>query len=356
MNKTVRRLFKWIGYPVFTLVVFIVALYMSLPYDKIKQLIEDKLSADPSMTVTIGELGPSPLIGLSAERVMIRMAPKQKQPAPPPSPGKEEDQANKPQVIILEQVKVKSGLMALLSGKIDVSFEVEGLDGTLEGRYRAVNKKGWSIKTEIKGVNLQELPMLSETIGLPVTGRFSGEVDLKVPKSINSAAGSVKIECVECSIGDGKKKLKIPGNAFMAAGITIPRINLGKLGGKIKVDKGTLVMQKFGSKSKDFELSLEGSLSLRKPMGFSTAQAYLRFKIDPAFKKKHVTFELLEGQLTRGKRADGFFGMLITGILKNLKVKPSKLGPGRGGPGAQPPAGGNPGMQRFRTFPARGAG
>ena len=359
MNKTVRRILKWIGYPLFTLVVFLIALYMSLPYDKVKQIIEDKLSADPSMQVTIGELGPSPLIGLSADRVIIRLVSKDKPLAIPgasPGPEAKKGAAEKDgaKVIILDQVKVKSGLLALLSGKIDVSFTVEGLDGLLEGQYKAVKKKSWSIKTEVKGINLKEAPMISDALGLPVTGRFSGEVDLKVTKNnYSTATGSIALECDECTVGDGKKKLKIPGNAFLKAGLTMPKINLGKLGGKIKVQKGTATLQKFGSKSSDMELALEGKFALRKPLGFSTADAYLRFKLDPSFKKKHAVFELLEGQLTSAKRTDGFFGMRITGIMKNIKALPSRLGPGKGGPG-MPSSPGGGGMQRFRTFPAQG--
>ncbi len=358
MNKTVRRLIKWIGYPVFAIVVFLVALYMSLPYDKVKQIIEDKLSADPSMEVTIGELGPAPLIGLSAERVRIRLTPKPKpgMPAAPAAPepkakGKGKKAAKKAtgKVILLDEVKVKSGILALLSGKIDVRFAVEGLDGTMEGQYKANKKKGWSIKTEVKGLNLKDATMISDAIGLPVTGRFSGDVDLKVTKNnINTATGSIQLQIDKCTVGDGKKKLKIPGNAFLKAGLTMPRINVGKLGGLIKVQKGQGTFQKFQSKSSDMELALEGKFALRKPAGYTTADAYLRFKIDPALKKKHAVFELLEGQLRSAKRSDGFFGMRITGIVKNLKVKPSRVGPGKGGPRMAPGPGGM--QQRFRTF------
>ena len=357
MNKTVRRLIKWIGYPVFTIVVFMVALYMSLPYDKVKQIIEDKLSADPSMEVTIGELGPAPLIGLAATQVRIRFTskPKPGMPAAPAAPdpaGKEKgDKKPAAKVIVLDQVKVKSGILALLSGKIDIRFAVEGLDGTVEGQYKANKKKGWSIKTEVKGLNLKEATLIADALGLPVTGLFSGDVDLKVTKNnINTATGSIQLEIDKCTVGDGKKKLKIPGNAFLKAGLTMPRINIGKLGGLIKVQKGQGTFQKFQSKSKDMELALEGKFALRKPMGFTTADAYVRFKIDPTLKKKHAVFELLEGQLRSAKRSDGFFGMRITGIVKNLKVKPSRLGPGKGGPAGAPGPGG---MQRFRTFQGR---
>ena len=155
-------------------------------------------------------------------------------------------------------------------------------------------------------------------------------------------------------MGDGKKKLKIPGNAFLKAGLTIPKINLGKLGGRIKVQKGTALLQKFGAKSKDMELALEGKFALRKPVGFTTADAYVKFKLDPAFKKKHAVFDLLEGQLRSAKRSDGFFGMRIHGILKNIKAQPSRLGPGTGGPAGRPsPPGAGGGMHRFRTLPGR---
>ncbi len=75
-------------------------------------------------------------------------------------------------------------------------------------------------------------------------------------------------------------------------------------------------------------------------MGFSQAQAYTRFKISPALKKRHAVIELVESRLSRAKRTDGFYGFRLSGPLRTLKPVPSKLGLGRNR------GGGNQGRRR----------
>ena len=369
MNKGMRRLVKWIGYPLFAFLVFFVALYMSLPYDKVKRRIEQQLSTNPALDVTIGELGPAPLLGLKAKHVVIRIKRKNKPGAPPSAtvaaksepeaPGKASKKGGKkkgkkdgPLTVVLEQVTVKTGLLALIRRRVDVSFSVNGLDGTLEGSYQAQKKKGWSFKGTLKRLNLGDLPLLADVVGLPIDGHFSAEVDLTVPKkSITSANGSLSIECDACSVGDGKKKLKIPGNMMLKAGVTVPKVRLGKLIGQISVDKGTAKLKNLSAKSPDMELLVEGSAALRQPVAYSNIQAYLKFKIMPEFKKKNPVLDLVEGGLQNAKRADGFYGLRILGTLKNPKPLPSRVGPGKGGAGGGMPRAG--GGARFRTFTAQ---
>ena len=57
----VRRLIKWIGYPLFGLFSFVVFLYLTFPFDRVKDRVERQLSASGDMTVKIDHLGPSPL-------------------------------------------------------------------------------------------------------------------------------------------------------------------------------------------------------------------------------------------------------------------------------------------------------
>ena len=348
MSSRMLRLLKWVGYPLFALFAFVVAFYLMFPYDKVKTRVEDFLSATGDMEVSIAELGPSPLTGVKAMDLVVRIKDAPGQGGVNPADtveaaegaegGKKAAGPKGPKGasysrVLLDEVRVGVGLLALLSGSLDITFDVEGLGGTLEGEFSSdKKKKDWSVKAAAEDIKLGQAKILSKKLGLPLMGGLSAEVDLKVPGGkMNEASGTLRISCKGCSLGDGKKKLKIKGNAFLSAGITLPKLRMGKMSGEVKVDKGEAKIQSFSAKSPDLELKLEGSVQLRQPMGFSVLNGYLRFKVSDALKEKNPAFGLLDTALGNAKRPDGFFGMKVFGNLKNPKFLPSRVGPPKRG-------------------------
>ncbi|MCC6750804.1 MAG: type II secretion system protein GspN [Deltaproteobacteria bacterium] len=357
MRNVLSKVAIWVGYPLFAAASFLTFVYVTFPYDAVKGLIEDYAAVSGDVEVRIGDLGPSPLFGVTAREVSVRLTP----PAPPPpppmlgtategQPAPEPPAKPKPVRIVLEEVTVSAGLLALLSGGTDISFSVLGMGGKLSGRYTMEKKRGWTLEAEAKELDLGALPSVSAAIGLPVQGKLSAKVDLQVPlHRLANASGSIELEGEGLSIGDGKAKLKVPGDPMLAMGVTLPRVNLGKLGGQLKIEKGELTLDGFASQSPDLELALEGNVSLREPLAYSTVSAYLRIKVNPELKRKDTKFEILENSLQAGKRSDGYYGMRLFGILKRLDRQFSPLGPGGRGGGT----GGGGAMPRMR-YPGAG--
>ena len=339
MSGRMLRILKWVGYPLFALFAFVVAFYLMFPYDKVKTRVEDFLSASGEMELSIGSLGPSPLTGVKAEDLVLRIketqAPGGANPAATTAgaegegaPVKKEAGRARFSRVVLDEVRIGVGLLALLGGGLDIDFDVEGMGGTVEGEFARSKKKDMALKLEVEGIKLGQAKILSSKLGLPLEGGLSAEVDVKVPAGkMNEASGFIKISCKECAVGDGKSKLKVKGHPFLAAGITLPKLRMGRMAGEIKVDKGVAKIQSFGAKSPDLELKLEGSVQLRQPVEFSVINGYLRFKVSAALKEKNPAFGLLDSALGSARRPDGFFGMKVYGSLKNPKFLPSRVGP-----------------------------
>lgn len=359
MNNSLLRVIKWVGYPLFAVVVFVLAFFFTFPYERLKERVEGFVNAgSDKYDLSIGELGPSLLFGITARDVVLRVkADDNKGPAVQTTAAGAQGagaQESGPRYhrVVLEEASASVGIFALIGGNADVSFDVEGLGGTLEGRYTVDNKKkDWSLDLELAALEIKRLPMVADAVGLPIAGKFSGKVELEVPKGkLDQASGKIRVACEKCMVGDGKAKLKVPGNPLLASGLTVPRVRLGTVSGQVEVDKGVASLKNFSGKSPDMELALEGGFTLRQPLPFSTVSAYLKFKFSPALKKRDAKFELVESGLSAAKRPDGFFGLRLSGTLRNLRPIPSRTGPT--GPGGRPPGPGGPG---FRRFPGRGA-
>ena len=118
---------KYAGYPGFGLLIFVIVLYLSLPFGKIKDRIEVEV-ASAGYDAEISSLGPAFLLGVKARDVVLRTRPR--------APGE------KAVAIALSRVVVKVGLFGLLVRHPSVDFDVEGLGGEIEGTVEQGRRPG----------------------------------------------------------------------------------------------------------------------------------------------------------------------------------------------------------------------
>ena len=327
------KLFRWLKravYPVVALFAFLFFFYATFPYDKVKEIVEAHAAASGNMSVRIGDLGPSLFTGLSASDVVVRifgneaLSPSAESSNEPKS-SERADQRTVLERFVIDEVTVSVGLFsAIFGGTLDVDFEVEGFGGELEGNYANRGRKGSEFSVVASELDVGRLPRLSSTVGVPFGGKLSVKAQLDLPRNrLSQANGNFELSCEECSMGDGKAKLVIPGNAFLKQGITLPKVRLGQMTAKAEVKKGVAKLENVSSRSGDFESEVDGSINLRTPIGYSTIQVQLRFRIGNELKEraKNVPFDLLEGTLDRGKQADGFYAMSLSGLLRRPRTK-----------------------------------
>jgi len=133
---------------------------------------------------------------------------------------------------------------------------------------------------------------------------------------MGGAHGDIAFKCAACTVGDGKTAAKLGSNPFLAGGLTLPRVRLGDVAGRVVVEKGVARAQGIAIKSPDAEVSLDGEVVLRDPLAQSSITAYLRFKLgEPLLRAAPSIGSILQMAGTPGLRSDGFYGVRITGTL-----------------------------------------
>jgi type II secretion system protein N len=335
-----RRLLIGVGYPLFGLFVFFVAVYASIPRDRLRERLERELSQDPparlgtGMDVTISDLSLSLLPpGVDLYDVAL------KQRALPPPPAGED----KPQ-------RPRTYFIRARSARIDV----EAFGGSLfaEGR---LSDKELSGKLRASEVGLAQVPGLLQAVPLPLSGKaglsadLSGTVEPKTGRPVlSSLSGLIELSVEDLVIGDGKAKLVVPGDMFLAQGLTFPRVRLGRVSGRVVVSKGRVTLDQLRTRSPDAEAALEGYVDLRDPVQLSELHLYLRFRPSAALAQKEPTFDLMLKGMAAAMRPDGFLGFSVSGTLATPRSLPAKeppmgvrtqpLGAASSGHPAPPPA------------------
>ena len=325
LTERQRRVVTWVGYPLFALFVALLAFYWSVPRERVKDRLETALSADVTsgqplaigMDVEIGDLSLRMFTGLGfrANDIVLRTRPL--------TPGE------KPARYIIDDVRVRLGLFSTLFGRPSYSFVGHALSGTVEGNVSG-NTDESKVAVEIDKLVLNGVPGIQQSFGgIPVDGTVSGKLDVTVPKNLlANANGSIDVDIEDLVFGDGKAKLTVPNDPFLAAGVTIPRIKLGKLSGQIVIEKGRARFEGVRVHSADADATLEGYVELHDPIGTSQIHAYLKFRPSEALVKREATIELLTNAMAgTAKRSDGYIGIQMTGPLMAMFFLPSKEPP-----------------------------
>jgi type II secretion system protein N len=300
-------------------IVFVVALYIWFPYDRAKEVAID-VAAQQGYDVEIESAGPAWGAGVSFSNIHVKTRPT----------------SGKPTRFTIEKASVTTSILSATLGRlfgaaVPTTIELDAFGGHVElSQSGEPGKKGpFRLEITARGVDVSKIPGVRESINLPLTGTFKLDLDLaSATGKLADAKGTISFLCEACTAGDGKSPIKVEGNPFLGGGLTLPKVRIGDLRGDVVVDKGTAKLKGVESKSPDAETSLEGDVSLRDPAVNSVVNAYLRFKLSDAFLKSASTVQtILQMAGAAGRRADGSYGLRISGRLGGPSVGLSASSP-----------------------------
>jgi len=317
LPSVARKALRYVGFVLIALVVFVFALQMTFPYDRVKDKIIDALSE--KYDVTIGDVERGIVPGrLYFKSFMLRT------------------RAEKPEDVtafFIERLEVDLGLVALIRGAASVNIDAKIGAGHLTGNITI--SKG-DTKVDLDGSNLPSasLPM-KEVLGLPMSGKLDLGVELELPNNANKAGkvgpdwtkaeGHFELACASgCTVGDGKSKLKLKaknasGQAFAKDGVEFGTVRVDTLAAKVEIKGGKLDVTKFELKSPDGEVHVDFSVTLAQDFNESLVAGCLRFKGTPELEKREpkTAAELTTTGAPKGP--DGLFHIRLDGKFKEMR-------------------------------------
>jgi len=331
ISERLRRLAKVAMIAGFGLVVFLVVLYLTLPYGRFKDLLAAQVSTY-GYEMEARQAGPSLGLGMTLREVSLVSR---------PAGG------GKPTRILIDKAKFGVSLLSYLFGNKSVSATLKVFGGEIDSNVK-IGKTDSSIDASVTEIDLAEIPWVKNLINLPLAGKMDVSLNLALPKQrLSEAKGSLGWECSACALGDGKAKLVIAGNPMLAEGLGLPKIRLGDFTGKVPIDKGVARMQSVQFKSQDLEATIEGEIHLAQPVPSSRVDLYVRFKLsDSLLRSSEKLRMIMDLTAQMGKRPDGFIGFRMSGTFQNmssfqwLKTSPfvSAVTPTPGKPAPRPAA------------------
>lgn len=261
-----------VGYTAFSVFALLAAFFLTFPYDALKD--RARLEADAAgYFVRIGSMGPG-LFAIRASDVQIS---KKGDSDPPPEPLK------------LDSVSVGPALFPP-----GLKVKVKGFGGTITTVVSGFSSVHLKVDAEDVDVSKGNLKGFS---GIDFAGVVDAHLDVTLPKGqasgglpaepdLSQASGTVSLATKGLAVNGGTANITIPQFGPEPTPVDLPKIVLGDLGGKVKIEKGTATIDELKNVSPDIELNVTGTMKLAKRLPYSEANLEVRVKPDPEFQKR----------------------------------------------------------------------
>jgi type II secretion system protein N len=326
MTPRVRQILKWVGYVAFYLFALLVFGYLTFPYNRLGDRIVREFNARQTgpkpMRLKLGDMSSYWLGGVEAEGITLTS---------PPEPD-EQGKLGKPKVLTIDSAHASVSFLRLLVGTLRVSFGAKAFGGELSGAT-SNSEEGRQLEVELVDLDLGQAPLFGDIVGLPLSGKLNGTVDLLMPEEkLAKADGKINLKVTDLAAGDGKAKIRDT--------IALPRLEAGELALEAEAKTGNLKITNFAANGPDLRLDSDGTLRLRDPFDASLLNLNVSFKFQDRYTNKSDLTKSLFGsaaipglfdmdpKMKHAKRADGSYGWRASGILSHLNFVPSPVSVG----------------------------
>jgi type II secretion system protein N len=279
------KIARWklvLGYGAFSLVAFILCLFLTFPYDTLRQRAVEA-AADGGYALRIGSLRPG-LRGLTATQVHLSKVPNGMTPelltllssGTKMLPGPEE--LGEP--LNIDSVAVRPTLLPL-----GVAFHASLLSGSISGNAGGLSDVQVKVKLSDLDTSAGNFKGFS---GMDLTGKLNGSLDVTLPKTrgqadLSQANGQLSLDTKELIIQGGNVTVPMYGQPTP---MDLPKIALGDLDARIRIEKGLATVESLRTKSEDLELQGSGTVKLAARMDVSQPDMTFKLRAEPEFVKR----------------------------------------------------------------------
>lgn len=313
-----------VGYPLLYAFCLVIFAMLCFPYGRLKERIVATYNADQppngGQELQIDDMSSYWLTGVSLKGVTLLRA--SAEPGHPPSK------------VSIDEATARYSILSALVGDSSLNFSATAFGGEVSGSYD-VRSKGKSVELTLDSIDMGRIQPIADAIGVPVQGKLGGTVRLNFPegKSVK-AAGSVSLDAVDVSVGDGKAKIK--------GTLALPKVDVGALTFTAEANDGLLKVTKFAAAGRDVDFVGDGRIMLRDQAPDSLLELQVRFRVNDVYRNKSdmtkslfgtpgssipALFELADPKIKQSKRPDGFYGWSIRGTLGRPDFQPNAGGP-----------------------------
>jgi type II secretion system protein N len=263
--------------------------YLTFPTEKMSEVIQSQLEAGLGYEyeINIGDVSLSGLSGVVLEDVHLR-------PITMLSSNDEEESENNqiPRIALptqIERLRIKAGLFSLLSGTVNLRFEILLAGGQIDGSFTSSPEDNGNnmLVLNIRELHLPQLGILLNTLQSSLSGTATGYVELTLDPTGLPLTGSVVATLTDLVRAEGPQpvpnvpvgpylKLTDMGNLWLTALVDESAANITLSNRTPENPDIVLLLRSTPQRETDIEFHMDGRLTLRNPFGESLARLVMQ--------------------------------------------------------------------------------
>ncbi len=292
---SIRRIIvQSVLYTLYTLVAFVVCVYLLFPYDLLQQRLVEWLSQE-GRQVTLTRLRPAFPLGLQADGLRMQV-----EPLSPSAPAVE-----------IETLSVRPAWAALLSRSLQARFAAQLYGGRLEGQVRYHQAEGgplWEVQTRLVELDVARHALLRTGDKVFIRGRLSGDTAFTL-----SQAGTVQ---------DSTITLQVRALGFLGIpGWQVPlqrEIACENFQGTLKTSQKQRGTVSLTCQSKELTLTTkDGSVGWKTPLVDSQLTISVTVSSEKVYKQE---VDLLAALVRKRPDSRGELSFRLQGPLRQLRL------------------------------------
>ncbi|MGQ4807175.1 hypothetical protein NKDENANG_00519 [Candidatus Entotheonellaceae bacterium PAL068K] len=296
MANTRGTILQVVAYTLYGLVVYLVVVYFTFPYDLLRQRLVERLSPGP-MRLVITTLHPDLPPGLLLQHVRLET-----NHAAPGEP-----------VVHLHTVRLQPAWLSLFSGELQVRIAAALYDGRLQGDLfpPVAAAAVWKFQGHLADIHLEQYPWVWTEGEAWLHGRLGGHVQVTVGREGGVQEGVLKpLLQPLVLVGGPGSRLPLPQD-----------VTCDTVQGELKMTPRQLQIVSLTCEGNDLSIEVSGSVKLQQPLHTSTLDLNLKIRSETVYKQELG----LLGTLVR-QRPDrrGVLSFIIEGTVGKPTFKPQR--------------------------------
>jgi type II secretion system protein N len=281
-----------VGYALYGLVICLVVVYLTFPYDLLKQRLAEQF-VPPSMHLTVDHIGPAFPPGLLLDGIRLT-ADRLTIDGP---------------VVQAEALGVRPVWRSLLAGAMQTQLRADLYHGRLQGRVLPAGTPEaphWQILADFADIQLAHHPFAQKEKGAFLRGQLDGDVDLTLGTAGKLSQGMINLRLQSVVLLAGQHP-----------GLPLQRdISCNTLQGQIKITATQMQIVSLTCKGDDLVIQARGAVNLQQPWQKSSLNVYLQIQSEAAYKQE---LGLIATLLRRRLDRRGMLSFRIRGTMQQPK-------------------------------------
>jgi type II secretion system protein N len=272
-----RLIFQGLAYLLYGLVVLIVVLYVTFPYDLLSKRFAERFSQG-DLQLAIARLRPSFPLGMQLQQLRLLTT-----------------AANPPQTLLqVETLRAQPDFLAAFSETLDMHLEAALYNGRMQGQVRTavLNRTApWEITARFGGLRVEQHPLFQKDGQAFLRGRLHGDGSATVDGEGTLQQGTLNLH-LEPMVFIGNQTLQLP----------LPReVACNTVQTQLSMAPGQLQIGSFTCRGDDLLVQAKGTVRWQQPLATSTLDLQIEIRSENTYKQElEFIASLVRRRPTRG--------------------------------------------------------